>query len=173
MTNKKKERLPGLLNDPWRSTSPEPTPSQKHSETLPENLPLHVRTISTDDSPIHDDIQSPLTATIELKGYGGITVAGVEQLPHAAAQVLKFCVDHAKNIDDIFMQYGVLLTQMPITELTTKFYIQRADGWLLAVPEAKTRDEGCLQLIQAMAEAYRVPNLREQMTKYRIRPYKV
>ena len=174
MTEKKK--VPGLLNDPWRSATVSPPvrqPARKEPEPLPPDLPIAVRTISTDDSPIENDIQVPSHATIELKGYGGITVDGVEQMNHAGAQVLKFCVDHHKKIDDIFVQYGVLLTQLPVSELNLKFYIQRADGWLMAVPEAKTRDEGCLQLIQAMMEVYRNTFLREQMRKYRIRPYKM
>jgi len=174
MTERKK--IPGLLKDPWRSAPVEPPPPRanlKEQPPLPENLPAAVRTISTDDSPILEDLQDAVHSTIELKGYGGITVDGVEQMNHAAAQVLQFCVDHYEKIDDIFVKYGVLLAQLPINELTTKFYIQRADGWLMAVPEAKSRDEGCLQLIQAMLEAYRNPKLRESMRKYRIRPYRM
>lgn len=165
MADKEDKALPGLLRDPWRVGASAP-------KVEPE-VPEHVRTISTDDSPILDDIQEECHSTIELKGYGGITVDGVTKLNHAASQVLKFCVDHHKEIDDIFLQYGVLLTPFDVTDLQLSFFIQRDDGWLLAVPEATTRDAGCLQLIQAMLEVYTLPKLRKKMQKYRIRPYKM
>lgn len=150
----------GILKDPWRSMPVEPPPTNKP-------------TTPTDTSPLTDDLRETQYATIELKGYGGITIDGVSKAKHAAAQLLKFCVDHEKLIADILVQFGVLLTKIAVTKLDTPFYIQRADGWLLAVPEAKTRDEGCLQLIQAMVKVDQHPKLQVLLRKYHIRPYKM
>lgn len=165
-----KAKMPGLLQDPWRASVPEPPPRRNLESVEP---PPGVPTISADASPIHDDLQDPKHATIELKGYGGITVDGVDELTHAASQVLQFCIDHQATIDDTLLQYGVLVAKVPVTRTTTKFYVQRKDGWMLAVPDANSRDEGCLQLIQAMLEIYRLPKMKKTMRKYRIRPYKM
>lgn len=160
-----KDKIPGILSDPWRRSS---TPAK--SVHLPEPEPEP----DLDPSPVNDDIQDDAQhSTIELKGYGGITVDGVSKLGHAAAQVLQFCVDNHTKIDSTLLKYGVLVAKVPVTPLKLQFYVQRQDGWLLAVPEAQTRDEGCLQLIQAMMEIYRDSFLRQVLTKYRIRPYKM
>lgn len=164
MSDPKKTASPGLLKDPWRN--PQPVTASKPVDT---NIPL----VSEETSPINQDIQAPSYATIALKNYGGITVAGVLEINHAAAQILKFCVDHIKQVDDILVKYGVVVAQLPLEKLNTPFYIQRADGWLLAVPAAKTRDEGCLQLIQALVTVSQHPKLRAELKTYQIRPYKV
>jgi hypothetical protein len=161
MTPKKPKT--GVLHDPWRTSLAAPDAPK----------PKRVPTPSTDNSPINDDLRDTQYATIALKGYGGITIEGVTELKHAAAQLLKFCVDQEKLVDDILVQFGVLLAQMPVGNLKTKFFIQRADGWLIAVPEAKTRDEGCLQLIQAMVKIDQSPPLHLLLRKYHIRPYKM
>jgi mannitol/fructose-specific phosphotransferase system IIA component (Ntr-type) len=66
-----------------------------------------------------------------------------------------------------------LLTQVPVVTLETPFYLQRADGWLLAVPEAGSRDEGILQLIQAFVKLDQDPKLQTKLRRYYIRPFKM
>lgn len=163
MTNPVKPKMPGILADPWRRSS-----APTKAVHIPE------REVNPDPSPIDVDIQEDAQhSTIELKGYGGITVDGVSKLGHAAEQILQFCVDNHAKIDSTFLKYGVLVAKVPVAQMKLQFYVQRKDGWLLAVPEAQTRDEGCLQLIQAMMEIYRDSSLRQALTKYRIRPYKM
>ena len=157
-----KKPFTGVLKDPWRSAPKGPPPSKVKKPTASEA-----------DSPLNDDMRDAQYAHIELRGYGGITVDGVSESRHAAAQLLKVCVDFHKQIDPILVRYGVLITQLPVTELNTKFYVQRADGWLLAVPEAQSLDEGRLQLIQAMMAINQDPELRKHLRRYHLRPYKM
>ena len=158
MTEEKKKI--GVIHDPWRQSVPEPVPEVKG--------PLAV-----DLSDITEDIQDEKYTTIELKGYGGITIAGTDTKNVGAAQILEFCVDNRKAIDDVLTQYGVLLAELPVGQPGMPFYIQRHDGWTLCVPEAKTRNVGCLQLVQAMLALQADAKLGVLLKKYRIQPYKV
>lgn len=166
---KRKDKPRGLLKDPWRQ---KPPPAVE--KPTPRRVPKQKASRSAAGlEELHDDLQDPKYSTIELKGYGGITVEGTDDTSMAAAQVLTFCVDNYDKVSDKLLEYGILLTQLESSDNTISFYIKRKDGWLLAVPEVSTRDAGCFQLIQAMLDLYTDKETREIMQKYKIRPFKM
>lgn len=163
MTDEKK--VPGLLKDPWRNAS---------SMAPAAALTAPVEPVVTSTQEIEEDLQAEKFATIELKGYGGITVEGTNEIPVAAVRLLEFCVDHKKEIESIFTDYGVVIAKMEVRKMPAiKFYIQRSDGWLIAIPGAPTRDAGCFQLIQALMRVQANALLKKKLESYKIRPYKV
>jgi hypothetical protein len=160
------KKTPGLLRDPWRSAVPAaPAPSRQVEAQEPPEV---------DAEDIDNNETHAATATIELKGYGGITVTGTDHIQAAAVRLLEFCVAHRKEIEPTFTEFGLVIAQLPVQKSTNlKFYIQRGDGWMLAVPNARTRDEGCFQLIQAMMRLYFDPELKKKLESFKIRPYKM
>lgn len=166
MTDKSDEKAPGLLKDPWRTVEPEPV-APKPADTLPQTAPSTRRQGDDDEGP-------RATATIDLKGYGGITVEDVDGVPMAAVRLLEFCVDHRKDIDEILTEYGIVLAKMDLKQVNgIHFYIQRADGWVLAIPGVATRELGRFQFIQAFVRIQSNPVLKKKLEQYKIRPYKV
>jgi hypothetical protein len=147
----------GVLRDPWRTNVPEFTTNsagERVDTATGQRRPV-VPTVSQEAArdtgdDINDDMEGTRQATIELKNYGGVTVKGAASSAHAAAQILKYCVDNSAAIDKVLTRYGLVVTKLHPGQLKAPFYIQRQDGWTLAIPMARTRDEGCLQLIQAL-----------------------
>jgi hypothetical protein len=160
----------GILRDPWRALTSKQSPSDSTEPPAP-TLSEKAAVDAGDD--INGDMEGKKTSTIELKNYGGITVQGAESPSHAAAQVLKFCVDNLKIVEETLISFGVLVTRLHPGKLTTPFYVQRADGWTLAIPMVKNRDEGCLQLIQALLALRTNPIASAKMRELKIQPYKV
>lgn len=170
-TNKK---APGLLNDPWRTIETEPVaPKPQAPGASPGAVPGAVPVASTRRN--GDTNESPRSiATIELKGYGGITVEDVTDTPMAAARLLEFCVDHRKDIESTLTEYGIVLAKLDLKQISNiNFYIQRTDGWVLAIPGAATREVGRFHFIQAFIRMQSNPGLKKKLEEYRIRPYKV
>lgn len=168
MTEKKP---PGLLSDPWRNTNTPEVPPTVSSVKPRKNRPQIDKQFGLAE--IHDDdLQGPKHATLALDGYGGVTVDGTDDLTSIGAQILAFCVDNLTSIENTLLQYGILVTQLQPGNLKSKFYVQREDGWTLAVPGVLNRETGRLQLIQALAALYVDPKICHLMKKYRIRPYK-
>lgn len=158
------KKMPGMLQDPWRVNAPEVAPA---ALTQPVAVPV------TSTEEISEDLQTEKHATIELKGYGGITVDGTNHATVAAARILEFFVKHRKELEPILTEYGVVVAQMPVQNLSgLKFYVQRGDGWLFAIPGAQTRDIGCLHLVQAMLRLQISPVFKKKLEEYSIRPYK-
>lgn len=159
-------KRPGIFTDPWRTATA--------AAVVPVLEQRKAKAVASAVEEFEEDISDPKHATLELKGYGGITVDGVSAPLNAAAQILKFCVENKSKIEQTLLQYGIILVKMSqLAKLTTKFYIQRDDGWTLAIPDASTRDNGCLQLIQALLEINSDPAMKGSMQHYRIRPYKM
>jgi len=159
------KKVPGMLQDPWRSTQV-PAPSKPQHSKQPE--PEKPAVDADGEEPEH-----PPLATIELKGYGAITVSHVATSLSAAARILEFAVNNRKDLEKIFTDFGVVIAQMPLRgSEKLKFYIQRADGWILAIPGALTRDAGCLQLIQALLQLNTVPALKKKLEDAKISVYK-
>lgn len=147
----------GVLRDPWRTATPDTTVNSAGDtvNTASGEVVRRAPTVSEqaandpgDD--INGDMEGVKQTTVELKNYGGIVVKGAESSAHAAAHILQFCVDNNTDIEKVLTRYGVVVAKIHPGQLKAPFYIQRRDGWTLAVPMARTRDEGCLQLIQAL-----------------------
>lgn len=165
MTESKK--MPGLLKDPWRSAPP-PTPATKYIR------PASNKPETTGASVPDDDLRPEVLACIEFKGYGGITVEDVATPAAAVTRLLEFCVDHRAEIEKTFTDFGIVIAQLPVAAMPDiKFYLQRNDGWLLAIPDAVTREMGCFQLIQAMLKLHADSGPKKKLESYKIRPYKV
>ena len=132
MTEKK---MPGMVRDPWRSQKVAAPSPPKVTPPTPAELDLEN----------DEDLDGEKFATIELVGYGGVTAEGTNSTKIAAARLLDFCVKERELLDPIFLDFGIILAQRKIQALPhIKFYIQRNDGWTLAIPGVRTRDEGAL-----------------------------
>jgi hypothetical protein len=160
---------PGVIKDPWRSNTQNARLPAKNNQAVAASAPL---VDSTQQDDIDLDTQGHKYASIELKNYGGVVVSGTSSTTQAAAQILKFCVDHSALIERIFLDFGVVVTRLEPGTLDAPFYIQRVDGWTLAVPQAETRDQGCLQLIQALLKLKSSAALSDKLAQYQIKPYK-
>jgi hypothetical protein len=160
-----KTKMPGVVTDPWRT---QVTPKTTSKPAPPD--PSHPPPAPPQDTDSYDQ----RFATIELAGYGGITVEGTSDIPVAAVRILRFCCQEKSRIEDLFAEFGVVITKTAQNSFAPQnFYIQASDGWLLAVPGAKTRDQGALQLIQAMMHLNTLPEFRDKLHKAKIRPYKM
>lgn len=172
MSTSSKPPKPGVVQDPWRTAPPVPTPP-KVQRTPRVPVP------STQGAPEQgdtDDTAFDHYATLELPGYGGITVRSPQRqgASYVALRLLDFCREHAAQIEPTLTDFGVVFTQGALNAPLEKplFYIQRRDGWMLAVPQAKTREGGAFQLIQAFLALSALPHVRPHLERYQIRPYK-
>jgi len=153
-------KTPGILTDPWRQDTPPVAP--------PKEPPPTPNSLAGEQDP---DISSVArSATLELKGYGGITVEGFDTLTEAAAHILAFCIQHLPVIEDRLISYGVLVAKLD-APAKAQFYVQRKDGWTLALPEARDRDEGLLSLIQALSHLQSDTTIHTAMKDAHIRPF--
>lgn len=158
----------GIVKNPWGDKQVTPEPPR----ALASNKTFGLRDL-------HDYIEDPenardSSAIIDVKGYGGVTVQGISNTAVAGAQILEFCIQYNDIAEPILLKYGLLLTQLaPGKTVTASFFILREDNWLLAAPGATTRDEGCLQLIQALLDLQNSPAMKQAMSKYNIRVYKL
>jgi hypothetical protein len=116
MTGSKK--IPGMISDPWRAGS---------DDVKPRPRTVKQATEGTAD-PSEDWVDSTYT-TVTLKGYGGITIETKAKEISPGAYLLKFCVDNLSAIDDILVEYGVLVDKTDQDVSGLPFYIQRNDGW--------------------------------------------
>lgn len=159
----------GIFKDPWRFgiQAPEaPKPSPRRPAPAPASD--YVRPSGDTDEEAQAAIQR-----VEYPNYGGIAVKGAEQSSSIAAAVLQFCINKRDVIDDLLTEHGLLLAKLSPGTLDIPFYITRTDGWTLTVPEATTRMQGLLCLIQCLLSADTVPSLRKELKNLGIRPYRV
>lgn len=157
-----KPKTPGILKDPWRE--PAPPPPVQEPRRKKEDQPSQSR---------NEDYGPDQISSIVLEGYGCITVTGADRPIAAAIRVLEFCVDNRADISATFADYGVVIAKMEKGSMSNiHFYVQRKDGWLIAIPNAESRDAGCLQLIQAFLELNTLPHVKKSLEKYQIKTYK-
>ena len=163
------KKVPGLLKDPWRTQPTAPPPEVKNTPRVKTSKPEVTGAVQAED-----ELKPQERACIEIAGYGGIIVEGVNSVPAATIRLLEFCIDHRSEIEKTFTEFGVVIAQLPVAPMPNlKFYVQRKDGWLLAIPAVPTREAGCFQLIQAMTQLQTSPALKKKLESYKIRPYKV
>lgn len=164
------KKMPGMLHDSWRT--PQATEQAPPIRTRAKVAAGSETTPTYADNPEDSDGTAEL-CTITLKGYGAITFGRASTTTGAAGRMLEFAVGYRKDLEEIFTEYGVVVAQMSTQAVDDlKFYIQRKDGWVLAIPGAGTRDEGCLQLIQALLKMVTVPALKKKLEDAKISVYK-
>jgi len=160
---------PGVLKDPWQRAAPqEQAPAVKRPPVRQPKVEVR------DHDNIDADREERKSVDIGLPNYGGIVVADVDSSTEAAAKILKYCVDNLPKVERILLEYGVLVARIESQgSLPSPFYIQRADGWTLIVPDATSRDMGCLQLIQAFLKLKGAADTTKSLELYRIKPYRI
>lgn len=145
-------------HDPWQSVAQ--TPRVKTPQTIKEG-----NTEAETGVPGFER----LNAAIEVKGYGGISVVGTQDVGVIPARLLKLMITEQKNIESILTNYGIVVVQLTRDSvLDTPFYIQNKDGWTIAVPSVKNREQGMIQLIQALAAMDRA-----LLEKHKLKVYKL
>lgn len=156
----------GIFKDPWRTSANEVTIPQDPAHYKPS--PLDVEPVDSDN-----DKNGVQHVSVALPNYGGITVGGTNNSQELGRRLLEFCVVNQKIVEPYLLQYGIVVVKLGIgIKLNTLFYIQRSDGWTLAVPEVSSREQGLLQLIQAFLELANNPSTQALLAKANIRPYK-
>jgi hypothetical protein len=169
MATPPKKPRPGIFTDPWRTSPSASVPPPKEEVSEPKEL--SVTPAISEDNAQNEGIKR---VQILLVNYGGITVTGTDSSPEAAKIILEFCINHLKNIENILLQYGIVVVKLkPTQETNAIFYIRRSDGWILAIPEARTRNQGLLQLIQAFLALQANTHTKSLMQDYHIQPHKI
>jgi len=108
-------------------------------------------------------------ATVDIPNYGGIGAKDTQDTGQIPIRLLELAVNELKKIEDTFLNYGLIVIQLDSdASKDNPFYIQREDGWTLIAPDVKTREEGMIQLIQALNSLD-----RELLNKYKLRTYKL
>jgi len=151
-------KKPGVLNDPWRKAPVVEKPKVvRKAQPVPED-----RDVLTIDQPY----------MLALQNYGGLCLLGGKTGTDVLLKLLDFCVDHLKRVDDVLANYGVVVAQLDHEPRKLLFYLQREDGWTLAVPEAVSRDNASVQLIQAVLTLQNDSTLKTLLTKYKLSAYR-
>lgn len=167
MTDTSKKR-PGIFHDPWRATKTM-VPTR---ESVPPPVEEPPSTIPIPEDNGQDETIKKVQ--IQLANYGGLTITGTDSSAEAAKLILEFCIKYLKNIENTLLQYGIIVVKLSASQpLNAVFYIRRSDGWVLAVPEARTRDQGLLQLIQAFLALQVNPGTKQLLQQYHIQPHKI
>jgi hypothetical protein len=152
----------GIFRDPWRTAVPAPKP------TAP--IPPPPSDVDPDDTDVTAGRQC---VSISLPNYGGITAHGTDNPQELGRRLLEFCVANQKIVEPYLLQYGIIIVKLVAhTKLNTVFYIQRSDGWTLAVPQANNREQGLLQLIQAFLTLSNNPSTHTLLEQAALRAYK-
>ncbi len=126
----------GIFRDPWRTAELPPPPAITR--------PVPAEPVDS------DTVDSAQYVSTAIPNYGGITVSGTNNPQELGRRLLEFCVKNQKIVEPYLLQYGIVVVKLALgTKLNTQFYIQRSDGWTLAVPDIRDREQGLLQLIQA------------------------
>lgn len=156
-------RKVGIFKDPWRNAG---VPSALPKASVPSEPPQ----VEESDNAFSVAKQS---VQFVVPNYGGLTVTGTDQSPEAAKRILEFCINHLQKVEPILLQYGIVVLKLGTDEINAKFYIRRSDGWILAIPQVTTKEQGLLQLVQSFLAMEVVPQLREFLRQYQIKAYKL
>jgi len=159
-----------VFNDPWRvqDTSVTEAPVNKPK---PAVAPPPAEYTKSEDN----GSNLPITGVVlDVPQYGGISVRGTDNPQEAAKRILEFCIKYVKNIEATLLQYGILVVRLDLNKpFETPFAIRRSDGWVLAIPEVTTREQGLLQLVQAFLALQTTAGIKPLLETYDIYPYKL
>ena len=159
-----------VFNDPWRvqDTSVTEAPVNKPK---PAVTPPPVEYTKGEDNGSTLPI---IGVVLGVPQYGGINVRGTDNTQEAAKRILEFCIKYIKNIEATLLQYGILVVRLkPNEPIEATFAIRRSDGWLLAIPDVTTREQGLLQLVQAFLALQTIAVVKPLLETYDIYPYKL
>lgn len=164
------EKKPGIFKDPWRQNV-KPVVPEPASEPVDPATATYIGEEAPLDSGT-DDIQHDVRASVLLKGYGGVALLGTDSPKKVAVQIINCCAEYEPQMGDTLAKYGIVVAQLEEAPDMT-MYIRRRDGWTLCIPDARTREEGLLQLIQALLEIDSDPNLKPYLRKFGLTPFKL
>ena len=154
-------KKPGLLNDPWRK-APEPLP-------VPRPAVARKRAVPQED---RDTTVVELPHILALQNYGGLSLIGGKSSTEVLLKLLDFCVEHRTQVEDTLADFGIVVAQLNHEPKKLHFYLQREDGWTLAVPEAPSRDYASVQIIQAVLTMQSDKALAALLSKHKLSAYK-
>lgn len=163
-----------IRKDPWRFRSADAPPVSEVDES-PKIKQVHKETTSdyVPNKGDNEDEEQFFSKTVTYPNYGGITVTGTDRPEAIASAVLQFCVSHRAEIDDTLTHYGLLVAKLQPQKLELPFYITRADGWTLTIPDAETRQQGLLALIQCLLTLDEIPKHRKAMRALGLQPFRL
>lgn len=153
-------KKPGVLKDPWRTTPQSiAAPPVKRARPQP--------------SEGHDTLDKKQRVTVDLKNYGGLFAERSTSSTDVVLQFLNFFVSNLSLVEDVLADYGIAVAQLDHEPKSLNFYIQREDGWTLAVPHQASRDHASMQLIQAALTLINEPKVGRLLAKEGLGAYKV
>lgn len=158
----------GILSDPWRA----PAAAKPVAESPEVRIFKQTQLSEKKPKPAPIEERPDRRATLELRGYGAITARNCENSSQTALSVLSFLAANLKAVEPILTDYGILVTQTTARPKNVKFFVQRDDGWLLAVPGVSSRESGAMQLIQALIQINALPGFKKKLEDAGISAYK-
>lgn len=153
-------KKPGVLRDPWRGT-PLPPP------VVPR------KPITAKRQPERDVVGISTPFVLELKNYGGLSAIGAKTSTDVVLKLLDFCVMHLNRVEDVLADYGIVLAQLDHEPRKLLFYLQREDGWTLAIPDAPSRDYASVQLIQAVLTLQNDASIQKLLQQHNLSAYRL
>jgi len=159
-----------VFNDPWRVQDPSVA-----AASVNKPRPA-VATPPKEYAKGEDNGRTPAVTgvVLDVPQYGGISVRGTDNTQEAAKRILEFCIKYIKNIEATLLQYGILVVRLkPNEPIEATLAIRRSDGWLLAIPDVTTREQGLLQLVQAFLALQAIAAVKPLLETYDIYPYKL
>lgn len=122
-------------------------PPDGPTDGLGRSAPLQTDSEDADGNPI-----TPVTYTLRVPGYGGVTVRHASDPTSALLGILELCEQHDRKWEPTLTRFGVLVAPLD-AQPTVAFYVRRSrDGMTLAVPDARSRSAALLQIVQALLE---------------------
>ena len=94
----------------------------------------------------------PPEYTLRVPRYGGITVKRASDATGAFLGILALCEKHLPAWDSTLTRFGVLVAQLDENPKIAFFVRRTRDGGTIAVPDARTKEEALLQIVQALLE---------------------
>lgn len=151
---------PGLLKDPWRTTNKKaaPIPAKKAAPPPPA---------------VADEKFVRQYALVEVKKYGGFTLENGISPTDAILAVLRMCVENTAVLDTVLTEHGIVVARLETPPRKVDFFVQRDDGWTLAIPDAANRSQASIQLINALMSIQGDNALKPLLLKYKLQAYKL
>lgn len=109
--------------------------------------PLEQEDEDADGNPL-----TPPEYTLRVKGYGGVTVRRADTPTTAFLGILAMCEKHLPAWDPVLTRFGVLVAPLREAPKIAHYVRRTGDGMTLAVPDAMSREDALLHIVQALIE---------------------